>query len=107
MLENTRKSCIVRTRRRRLMKRITGSVYTFENMIRGHFLYVDKTEHIWKLAAPPQEMYEDNSPLPQIKEKAYFRKYLHSSKKITLAGVNFDTGKGQLINWQTEDVAAV
>ena len=39
------------------MKRITGSVYTFENMIRGHFLYVDKTEHIWKLAAPPQEMY--------------------------------------------------
>ena len=52
-------------------------------------------------------MYEDNSPLPQIKEKAYFRKYLHSSKKITLAGVNFDTEKGQLINWQTEDVAAV
>ena len=59
MLENTRKSCIVRTRRRRLMKRITDSVYTFENMIRGLFLYVDKTEHIWKLVAPPQEMYEN------------------------------------------------
>lgn len=41
------------------MKRITDSVYTFENMIRGLFLYVDKTEHIWKLAAPPQEMYEN------------------------------------------------
>ena len=39
------------------MKRITSSVYTFENIIRGHFLYVDKTEHIWKLVAPPQEMY--------------------------------------------------
>lgn len=50
---------------------------------------------------------EDNSALPQIKEKAYFRKYLHSSKKITLVGVNFDSEKGQLINWQTEDVAAV
>lgn len=50
---------------------------------------------------------EDNSALPQIKEKAYFRKYLHSSKKITLVGVNFDSEKGQLINWQTEDVASV
>jgi len=39
------------------MKRITSSVYTFENIIRDHFLYVDKTEYIWKLIEPPQEMY--------------------------------------------------
>lgn len=39
------------------MKRITSSVYTFENIIRDHFLYVDKTEYIWKLIVPPQEMY--------------------------------------------------
>ena len=47
---------------------------------------------------------KDDSALSQIKEKAYFKKYLLSSKKITLIGVNFDSKKGQLIDWQTEDV---
>ena len=48
---------------------------------------------------------KDDSALSQIKEKAYFKKYLLSPKKITLIGVNFDSEKGQLIDWQTEDVA--
>ena len=47
---------------------------------------------------------KDDSALSQIKEKEYFKKYLLSSKKITLIGVNFDSKKGQLIDWQTEDV---
>ena len=47
---------------------------------------------------------KDDSALSQIKEKEYFKKYLLSSKKITLIGVNFDSEKGQLIDWQTEDV---
>ena len=47
---------------------------------------------------------KDDSALSQIKEKAYFKKYLLSPKKITLIGVNFDSKKGQLIDWQTEDV---
>ena len=47
---------------------------------------------------------KDDSALSQIKEKAYFKKYLLSPKKITLIGVNFDSEKGQLIDWQTEDV---
>ena len=47
---------------------------------------------------------DDDTALSQIKEKAYFKKYLQSSKKITLIGVNFDSEKGQLIDWQTEDV---
>ena len=42
----------------------------------------------------------------QIKDKAYFKKYLQSSKKITMIGVNFDSEKGQLIDWQTEDVVS-
>ena len=47
---------------------------------------------------------DDDTALSQIKEKAYFKKYLQSSKKITMIGVNFDSVKGQLIDWQTEDV---
>ena len=36
------------------MKKLTSSVYTFEKIINDGFLYVDKTEYIWKLidAAP-------------------------------------------------------
>lgn len=48
---------------------------------------------------------DDDTALSQIKDKAYFKKYLQSSKKITMIGVNFDSVKGQLIDWQTEDVA--
>lgn len=48
---------------------------------------------------------DDDTALSQIKEKAYFKKYLQSSKKITLIGVNFDSEKGQLIDWQTEDIS--
>ena len=39
------------------MKRITSSVYTFEDLIQGNFLYVDKTEYIWQLIKPAKEMY--------------------------------------------------
>ena len=31
------------------MKDLTGSVYTFEDLIQGNFLYADKTEYIWNL----------------------------------------------------------
>ena len=48
---------------------------------------------------------DDDIALSQIKGKAYFKKYLQSSKKITMIGVNFDSEKGQLIDWQVEDVA--
>ena len=39
------------------MKNITSSVYTFEYLIQGDFLYVDKTEYIWRLIEPAKEMY--------------------------------------------------
>ncbi|MBQ9787526.1 MAG: AAA family ATPase, partial [Lentisphaeria bacterium] len=39
------------------MKDITSSVYSFENLRQGNFLYVDKTEYIWKLIKPAREMY--------------------------------------------------
>ena len=31
------------------MKNITSYVYSFEEIIQGNFLYVDKTEYIWQL----------------------------------------------------------
>ena len=39
------------------MKDITSSVYNFEDLKQGNFLYVDKTEYIWQLIKPAQEMY--------------------------------------------------
>ena len=39
------------------MKDITSSVYSFENLIQGNFLYVDKTEYIWQLIRPARGMY--------------------------------------------------
>ena len=39
------------------MKDITSSIYSFENLIEGNFLYVDKTDYIWQLIRPAREMY--------------------------------------------------
>ena len=39
------------------MKNITSSVYNFEDLIQGNFLYIDKTEYIWQLIRPAKEMY--------------------------------------------------
>ena len=38
------------------MKDLTSSVYSFENLIKGNFLYVDKTEYIWQLIRPASAM---------------------------------------------------
>jgi hypothetical protein len=34
------------------MKEITSYSYSFEKLIQGNFLYVDKTEYIWQLIFP-------------------------------------------------------
>ena len=39
------------------MKDLTSGVYTFENLIQGNFLYVDKTEYIWQLIRPARGQY--------------------------------------------------
>ena len=39
------------------MKDLTSSVSSFENLINGNFLYVDKTEYIWQLIRPANAMY--------------------------------------------------
>ena len=39
------------------MKDLTSSVYSFEDLVQGNFLYVDKTEYIWQLIRPAKGMY--------------------------------------------------
>ena len=39
------------------MKDLTSYVYNFEEMIRGNFLYVDKTEYIWQMIRPSSAGY--------------------------------------------------
>ena len=39
------------------MKELTTSIFSFEDLIQGNFLYVDKTEYIWQLVKPAKEMY--------------------------------------------------
>ena len=42
--------------------------------------------------------------LDQIRDKEYFRKYQHSSRKIVLVGANFDTVSRQITKWKSETV---
>ncbi len=37
------------------MKDLTTNVYTFEDLIQGNFLYIDKTEYIWQMVRPAKE----------------------------------------------------
>ena len=41
---------------------ITSSLYTFENMREGNYLYVDKTAYLWKLINRPQSMFFFSRP---------------------------------------------
>ena len=39
------------------MKDLTTSVYSFRDLIQGNFLYVDKTEYVWRLIRPAKGLY--------------------------------------------------
>ncbi len=56
-IENAVKQCILPQKECAIMKDITSSVYSIEDLIQGNFLYVDKTEYIWQLIKPAKEMY--------------------------------------------------
>ena len=45
-----------------MKKDLTSSVYTFDDLIQGNFLYVDKTEYIWQLVRPAKGMYFMSRP---------------------------------------------
>ena len=39
------------------MKDLNSGIYSFEDLIQGNFLYVDKTEYIWQLVRPAKGLY--------------------------------------------------
>ena len=41
---------------------ITSSLYTFENIREGNYLYVDKTKYLWELVNSPQSMFFFSRP---------------------------------------------
>ncbi len=44
------------------MKSITASVYTFEDLINGNYLYIDKSEYYWKLVKEAKGIYFMSRP---------------------------------------------
>ncbi len=44
------------------MKYLTSSLYDFEKLIRGGYLYVDKTEYVWKMVQTPFEAFFFSRP---------------------------------------------
>ncbi len=44
------------------MKLITASVYTFEDLINGNYLYIDKSKYYWKLIKNPKGIYFMSRP---------------------------------------------
>ena len=45
------------------MKNLTTSIYTFEDLIGGNFLCVDKTETLWKMLEPSKGIYFLSRPM--------------------------------------------
>jgi hypothetical protein len=72
------------------MKNLTTSVYTFEDLIGGKFLYVDKTESLWKLLEPSKGIYFLSRPrrfgksLTLSTLKAVFQNKKHLFKGLAL-----------------------
>ncbi|MFZ2655687.1 MAG: ATP-binding protein [Victivallales bacterium] len=72
------------------MKNLTTSIYTFENLIEGDWLYVDKTDYIWDLIRKPQGIYFLSRPrrfgksLTLSTLKAVFQNKKHLFKGLSL-----------------------
>ena len=62
------------------MKDLTTSVYAFEDLIQGNFLYVDKTDYIWHLLRPAKELYFLSRP------RRFGKSLLISTLKAVLQG---------------------
>jgi hypothetical protein len=78
------------------MKKLTTSVYTFEKLIDGNYLYVDKTEYIWDLIKESSGIYFFSRPrrfgksLTLSTLKAVFLNKRHLFKGLALDGKPYD-----------------
>ena len=77
-------------------KHLTSSIYSFEDLINGNFLYVDKTEFVWKLLKPSKELYFLSRPRRFGKSlllstlKAIFEGKRELFKGLALAGKPYE-----------------
>jgi hypothetical protein len=78
------------------MKNLTTSVYTFEDLLKGNYLYVDKTETLWKMLEPAKGIYFLSRPrrfgksLTLSTLKAVFQNKKHLFKGLALENKTHD-----------------
>jgi len=93
------------------MKDLTTSVYTFDDLICGNFLYVDKTEYLWKLIAPEKAMYFLSRPrrfgksLTVSTLKAIFQGKKDLFKGLAIYDKPYDWKKYPVIHWDMGNCA--
>ena len=77
------------------MEKITTDIYSFENLRKGGYVYVDKTDLLWRLAVDREgrQFFISRPRFRQIREKGYAAAYKGDRRPVTLVGVNFRTAK--------------
>ena len=86
------------------MKNLTTSIYTFEDLIGGNFLYVDKTEKLWQLLEPSKGIYFLSRPrrfgksLTLSTLKAVFQNKKYLFKGLALENKPYDWKEYPLIH---------
>ena len=91
------------------LKDLTASGYTFEEMVGGNFLYVDKTEFLWRLLAPSKGLYFLSRPRRFGKSltistlKAVFQNKRHLFKGLALDTKQFEWKEHPVIHLDLAD----
>jgi hypothetical protein len=94
------------------MKNLTTSVYTFEDLIGGNFLYVDKTATLWKLLEPSKGIYFLSRPrrfgksLTLSTLKAVFQNKKHLFKGLALENKPHDWKEYPVIHLDLGDLSS-
>ncbi len=94
------------------MKNLTTSVYTFEDLIGGNFLYVDKTEKLWQLLEPSKGIYFLSRPrrfgksLTLSTLKAVFQNKKHLFKGLALENKPHDWKEYPVIHLDLGDLSS-
>ena len=94
------------------MKSLTSSVYTFEDLIVGNFLYVDKTEYLWQLIQPAKGIYFLARPrrfgksLTLSTLKAVFQGKKHLFKGLALESKPYDWKEYPVIHLDFGEIPA-
>ncbi len=94
------------------MKNLTTSVYTFEDLLKGNCLYVDKTETLWKMLEPAKGIYFLSRPrrfgksLTLSTLKAVFQNKKHLFKGLALENKPHDWKEYPVIHLDLGDLSS-